>query len=46
MNFNFKLKITLKVNALTVEEIVKIRDRFPWLDLQYAPDYQSQGGIA
>lgn len=32
---------TLKVNALTVEEIVKIRDRFPWLDLQYAPDYSS-----
>ena len=33
----------LKINALMVEEIVKIRDHFPWLDLQYAPDYTSKG---
>ena len=33
---------TLKINALTVEEIVKVRDHFPWLDLQYAPDYTSK----
>lgn len=37
----YYIKDTLKVNALTVEEIVKIRDRFPWLDIQYAPDYSS-----
>lgn len=33
---------TLKVKKLTVEEILKIRDRNPWLNMDYAPDYQSE----